>query len=113
MKTDKLEPTAWKAYLDDVSSQLEGKQAHVEVASLEIGDQVEAEWLPLFGISYDPRSGHIDIAMQGVNHRIDEPKDLFVVWSDEGPSAMEIVQEDDTKQIVRLRNPIALPPPSA
>ena len=34
-----------------VSKLLEAKEAEIEVASLKLGDQVEAEWLPLIGIS--------------------------------------------------------------
>src|ERR1700716_2179183 len=37
-----------------VSKVLPAKQAEIEVASLKLGDQVEAEWLPLLGLAYDP-----------------------------------------------------------
>lgn len=46
----KLEKPKWRAFFDAVSKLLEGKVAEVEVASLKLGDQTEAEWLPLLGV---------------------------------------------------------------
>jgi hypothetical protein len=37
------------------SKMLEPKQVEIEVAGLALGDQIEAEWLPLIGIVYDQR----------------------------------------------------------
>lgn len=110
MKTDKIDRTRWKPYFRSLTGQLEGKRALIEVASLALGDQVEAEWLTLLGVSYEPESDHIDIAMQGVNHRVENPRDVFVLWGHHGLEAMEIAQEDGTQQILRLREPVALPP---
>jgi hypothetical protein len=62
MTTRKLEKARWRAFFDVFSNLLIGKQAEVEVASLDLGDQVEAEWLPLHGIAYDsegPRRGGV------------------------------------------------------
>jgi hypothetical protein len=53
MATLKLEKEAWHPYFDNITKILEGKRVEVEVASLKIGDQIEAEWLPLIGIAYD------------------------------------------------------------
>jgi hypothetical protein len=47
-----LEKSQWRAYFDRMSKVLVGKRAEIEVASLNLGDQIKAEWLPLFGISY-------------------------------------------------------------
>ncbi len=49
MATRKLDKEQWKTFFDRVSKMLEVKQAEIEVASLSLGDQVQAEWLPLHG----------------------------------------------------------------
>ena len=49
---------------DRLSKTLEGKQAEIEVASLSLGDQVEAEWLPLHGITYDPNDDLVEVALE-------------------------------------------------
>ena len=44
MATRKLDKKEWKTFFDRVSKMLEGKQAEIEVASLRLGAQVQAEW---------------------------------------------------------------------
>ena len=41
----------WRTFFDHVSASLLGKRAEIEVAALDLGDQVIAEWLPVLGIS--------------------------------------------------------------
>jgi hypothetical protein len=61
MATVKLDKGAWQAYFDRMSKLVTGKQAEIEAASLNIGDQIEAEWVPLLGISYDPKSDLVEV----------------------------------------------------
>jgi hypothetical protein len=70
----KLEKSQWRVYFDRMSKTLVGKRAEIEVASLKLGDQIEAEWLPLLGISYDPKNDIIEIALEGVDHLIHKPR---------------------------------------
>jgi hypothetical protein len=52
-----LEKQEWHRYFDRISRGLLGKRAEIEAASLELGDQIEAEWVPLLGITYDQKTG--------------------------------------------------------
>lgn len=45
-----------------------GKQAEIEVALLDIGDQIEAEWVPLLGITYDPKDDPVVVLLDGLDH---------------------------------------------
>jgi hypothetical protein len=62
---------------------LEGKRAEIEIASLKLGHQIEVEWLPLRGRSHDPKDDVIEIALEGINHIIHKPQEVFVdrAWS--------------------------------
>ena len=51
MTARKLDKRQWSTFLNGITRMLEGKRAEVKVASLRLGDQVEAEWLPLLGIA--------------------------------------------------------------
>jgi len=51
MTIKKLCEGQFRPFLDRLSQFLGTKQAEIEVASLSLGDQVEAEWLPLHGIT--------------------------------------------------------------
>jgi hypothetical protein len=56
MPLTQLGKSQWQPYFDRVSRTLgDTKRVHIEVAGLSLGDQVEAESLPLFGLSYDPK----------------------------------------------------------
>jgi len=48
------------------------------VASLKLGDQIEAEWLPFFGISYDPKDDVIALALEGHDHLIHKPREIYI-----------------------------------
>jgi hypothetical protein len=39
-----------------------GRQAEIEVIGLTFGDQWTTKWLPLLGITYDPKADLIEIA---------------------------------------------------
>ena len=46
-----LEKSQWRTYFDRTSKALGGKRAEIEIASLKLGDEIEAEWLPLIDIT--------------------------------------------------------------
>jgi hypothetical protein len=99
----------------DVNSGLRdrfGKQVEIEVASLALGVQVEAEWLPLLGIVYEPRTDVVEIALEGLDHMIRRPREIYADEEGIGLASLEIVEGGDVRHIVRLREPLLLPPPS-
>jgi hypothetical protein len=110
MATVKLDKGAWHAYFDRITKLVVGKQAEIEVASLNIGDQIEAEWVPLLGITYDPKNDLVEVLLEGLDHLIRNPRDIYV---DQDPSglltSMEVIDTDDVRQIIRLRDPFMLP----
>src|SRR5262245_294009 len=112
MTTRKLDKKQWRTFFDRVSTMLEGKEAEIEIASLRLGDQVEAKWLPLLGIAYDPNDDIVEVALEGLDHLIPKPRDIYDEDSPSGLVALEIVDADDVKQIVKLRDPLMLPAPS-
>jgi hypothetical protein len=101
--------TEWRAFFDRVSHALLGKWAEIEVASLDLGDQIVAEWIPMLGITYDSRDDLLDIALDRANHLIRHPQDVLV---DEGPTGLlsvAVLDRDGTQHLVRLKEPLKLP----
>ena len=109
MATVKLEKSAWKPYFDQVSTTLVGKQAEIETASLKIGDQIDAEWVGLRGIAYDPGKDLVDIMLEGSDHLVRHPRDIYVEQGPLGVTSMEVIDTDDVRQIIKLRDPLMLP----
>ncbi len=111
MAISKLEKHQWQPYFDKISKEVLGKQAEIEVASLELGDQVAAEWLPLLGITYDPKSDIAEVILEGLDHRIRKPQEIYIDADMSGLSSLDVIDSDGAHQIVRLRDPLRLPSP--
>ncbi len=110
MTTAQLDKAAWQKTFDQMSkSLLVGKQVEIEVLGLEIGDQIEQEWIQLLGISYDPKDDLIQILVEGLDHLIRKPREVWVDHGAVGLVSMEVVDADDVRQIIRLREPLMLP----
>jgi hypothetical protein len=106
-----VDKSEWRDLCDRLSRALAGKRAEIEVISLALGAQIEAEWLPLIGIAYDPRADMIELALEGLDHLIAHPRQLSVQQGPDGVAAILILDEEGTQQILRLREPLLLPSP--
>jgi hypothetical protein len=109
MTLRKIDRSEWHGYCDAISKLLIGKVAEVEVAALSLGDQIEVEWLPLLGITYDPKNNLIEVALDEVDHLIHDPREFYVEEGPLGIDAIEIVDGGDERQIIKLQDPLALP----
>jgi hypothetical protein len=111
MALSRIEKPIWHAYFDNMSKALGGKRVEIEVDALAIGSQIAAEWLPLLGITYDPKNDIIDVALEGLDHMIRAPRDVFVDQTAIDVSSLEVIDKDDFRHIIKLRDPLMLPPP--
>jgi hypothetical protein len=109
MNTLELEKKKWQPYFDHVSKNIDGKLAEIEVESLALGSQIQAEWVPCFGITYDKKSDMLEVMLEGLDHMIQKPKKIFVEQDGMTLSSVEVIDESDTKQIIKLRTPLLLP----
>jgi hypothetical protein len=110
--TEKLDKSIWKPYLDHVSKTIAtGKQVLIEVASLALGDQIEAEWVPVLGIVYDPKSDLVEVALDDLDHLIHGPREIYAETGPVGLQSLDIIDHNDVHHIVLFKLPLSLPPP--
>jgi len=102
--------TEWRSFFDRMSHALLGQRAEIEVASLELGDAIVAEWVPMIGITYDSRDDLLDVALDRTNHLIRYPKEIVVEEDGGALRSVAVVDGEGTRQIVHLRAPVMLPP---
>jgi hypothetical protein len=77
--------------------------ADIEIMSPEIGDQFETEGAHLLGVTYDPKDKAIEFELDGGEHRISHPKEVWTVEDADGfIKTIEIVRDDDTREIVKV-----------
>lgn len=111
MATRKLEKAQWESYFDGVSKNLKGVEGQLEVVSEELGDQVEVEWAFVEGLSYDPKDDvfEIQFAEGKHNHLIQNPFEIYVEEEAGTLKAVEVLKEDGTKFVLKLKPAPALP----
>lgn len=111
MSTLRIVPKAeWASFFDRMSKVLLGKRAEIEVATLDLGDQIVAKWVPLIGIMYDSKDDLLDVALDRANHLIRHPREIVADESATGLERVAVVDADGARQIVNLKTPIMLPP---
>lgn len=111
MPLRQLGKAQWQSYFDRVSHTLIGKRVEIEVAGLDLGDRIGAEWLPLIGISYDPRSDVLSVALEGIEHLIRHPKQIHVDHEEDWLHSLEAVDAEGNHHIVLLKDSLRLPAP--
>jgi hypothetical protein len=111
--SQKLDKAEWRPFLELLSKALLGTRAEIEVASLRLGDQMAAEWAPLLGLRYDPKQDAIEVILDGLNHAIKKPREFYYDVVGDLWAALEIVDADDVRHIIQLREPLMLPPPQS
>jgi hypothetical protein len=107
----KIEKNGWRVALDRASKSLTGKRAEIEIASLNLGDQIAAEWLPIIGITYDSRDDIVEVALEGLDHIISQPHELYLQLEGGHVAAIEIIDMKGVLHIVKFREPLMLPAP--
>ena len=114
MSTTKQLPRAeWKDYFDRFTrAHLEDDTpgaATLEVVSPSFGDQVEASGVRLLGLAYDPKSNALEVALEGIDHLVFEPKEIWILEEEPGLIAtIEVVERDGGKEIIYVRAAAAL-----
>jgi Family of unknown function (DUF5335) len=110
----KIDKTEWKQFFDFLSKQVEGTRAEIEVASLKLGDQIEAEWLPVIGLVYDHKDNAVEIDLEAskrdvVDHIIREPREIY--FAEEGGRFMglDVIDSEGAHHIVKLKDSLMLP----
>jgi hypothetical protein len=104
---------AWRPFFDRMSGVLLGKWAEIAVASMDLGQQITAEWVPLIGITYDSQDDLLDVALDRSNHLIRHPREIVVEQTATGLASVAVVDADGARQVVRFKDPIKLPPAPA
>ena len=106
MASRKLDKSEWQAFCDHLSKALLGNDSDAANASLTVGEEVAAEWVPLLGVAFDPRSDSFDIALGGLEHRVRKPKTLYVDEGPNGVAALEVVDGGGLRHGLRLDRPL-------
>jgi hypothetical protein len=101
---------AWQATFEALTVQHEGDLAAIEVADLDLGDQIEAEQIPFSYIEYDRHDDAISVAIGGLDgrypvllrHVVEHPESIFIHTSETGSVTVDVRSPDGTTTLVTL-----------
>jgi Family of unknown function (DUF5335) len=113
MQTQKFYRSEFIGACVAVSSGFRGKRAEIEVLSPTDGVLIEARWLPLIGIAYDPVQDTLRIMLDGLDHFVFQPKEMYLDFGAGGFRSLGILDQRSVWRIVSLRDPPMLPRPAA
>ncbi|HWB17841.1 MAG TPA: DUF5335 family protein [Vicinamibacterales bacterium] len=105
----------WTSYFEQLSATLTGTRVEVEATSLDLGDQIVAEWLPLLGITYDAKDDLLDVALGGedhLTHLIRHPVRIDVTEEAHEVRGLAVSTPDGV-QVLRFKDPLRLAAPQS
>jgi hypothetical protein len=107
----KLNKAELRQLFDQITKDLAKMPAEIEVASLQLDDHIDAQWLPLLGLSYDPSSDSVAVVLKGIDVSISKPRELYFDGDGEEWAALDIIDEAGMPHVVQLKEPARLPAP--
>ena len=108
MELRTLQKNKWRGFFDLVSKMVQGQQIELEVAGLDTGDQIEAEWSLVDGLTYEEESDVLFIHTADLEHMIRKPLEIIVGEKGAMIEMVSIKDEGQRVQIVRFRAPLLL-----
>jgi hypothetical protein len=102
MTTRKLDEQEWHRYFDEHAAALHGRKAVVEVVAADVGAQFVAEGLGIVGITYDQKDKLLEVALDGLDHLIMHPQEIYVDETPHGLAVVEATDADGRKHIIQI-----------
>jgi len=112
MGIQKFDKSKWSDVCAAISITLLGKRAEIEVVSPDDGLLIGAQWLPMIGIVFDPVNDELKIMLDGVDHFVFQPREMYFDFGLGGVQSLGILDNHNAWQIVLLRDPVMLPRPA-
>ena len=109
MPLSQLEKSQWKGYFDRFSRALGPKRIEIEVTGLSLGHQIQAKWIPLLGVSYEPRNDVVAVIAEGVEHFIRKPTQIHLEHDGGWVHRIEVIDADGNRHTLSLKEPLSLP----
>ena len=105
----KLNKDELRELCERVTKQLKAQMVEVDVASLQLGDQIKADWVRLLGLSYDPQNDAIEIMLDGIDITVPKPREIHFDGSGSHWTALDIRDAEGLQHILELKDPLLLP----
>ena len=109
MGIQRIDRSMWITVCAAISANLLGKRAEIEVVSPVDGLLTETLGQPVLGIIYDPANDVLRLQLEGIDHFVFQPKEMYLDFRLGGDVSFGILDKANAWQIVMLRDPLMLP----
>lgn len=92
----------WKDFFDRASKAAAEQPTTVEVTGLSLGDRIAADRAALRGVSYEPREDTLTLFLEGLEHRIRQPRTIHVDEEGTRLNSFQAIDGDGVHHIVQL-----------
>lgn len=106
-----LARSRWQAFFDAASKAAGAQTVKVELTGLDLGDQISADHANLKGISYEPGDDTLTLFLEGLEHRIRQPRAIHVEQDLSALRSIEAVDAEGIHHIIQFSAALELPPP--
>jgi hypothetical protein len=103
-----LDKSEWRDELIKLWRKLDGKDIQIEVEALNLGDQVEAEYVPLKGLSYDPKDDVVQVWVGALEHMINKPQKIMLAVEKGRLLAVEITDADGEQHLIKPQEAVLI-----
>lgn len=111
MPLTQLARSRWQEFFDAASRAAGAQQATVEVTGLQLGDRIAADHVAMTGMTYEPQDDTLTLFLQGLEHRIRQPKAIHVDQDAGALHSIEAVDAEGVHHIIQFSAALALPAP--
>jgi len=101
MESRILDKSEWRDELIRLWRKLDGKNIQIEVEALKLGDQTEAEFVPLKGLSYDPKDDVVQVWVGALEHMINKPVKIELAVEKGRLEAIGITDADGEQHLIK------------
>ncbi len=95
-----------KDYFDLISKSAHGQEIELEIIGLDIGDQVEKDWVAFEGISYDPEAKTLHLYTDSLEHQIPNPSEIIAAEENSLVTSLFVKDSLGHFQIIKFRNAV-------
>ena len=106
MQNRKIPKEQWQAFCDELSHRLKHEDLKLEIAGLEVGDQIQEERGPIMGLTYEARRDEMFVLSPSLEHQIVAP--VEVLLEEDGDLLRSVTVQDRAGVLhtIRLRRAI-------
>ncbi len=91
-------------YFSEISKSARGREVELEIMGLDMGDQIEKDWVEFQGLSYDPENKVLYLYTASLEHKILNPGDIIASEENNLLKYLYVKDSEGHSQIMKFRN---------